>query len=82
MSFDGGSEHVGQNASNNGAIPAGGQIAPPEPPKAPTPAPAPSAVPPEIADFDALIKEDVGKFVEIGQNIGGLVAEQVGWTLK
>lgn len=80
MSFDGGNAPSGQSDSGNRAIPAGGQ-GPPEPAKAPTPAPAApaaSAVPPEIADFDALIKEDVSKFVEIGQNIGGLVAEQVG----
>lgn len=74
MSFDGGS------TANLGAIPAPGQVAPPEPPKAPTPvpvAPAVKPIPPEIADFDVLIKEDVEKFVQVGQKIGGLVGEQV-----
>lgn len=52
----------------------------PEPPKpAPPPPAAPAAapVPPQIQDFDALIKGDVQNFVELGQKIGGLVAEQV-----
>jgi adenylyl cyclase-associated protein len=34
-------------------------------------------VPPQIEDFDALIKGDVQNFVNLGEKIGGLVAEQV-----
>jgi hypothetical protein len=34
-------------------------------------------VPPQIQDFDALIKGDVQNFVNLGEKIGGLVAEQV-----
>ena len=52
----------------------------PEPPKpAPPPPAAPVAapVPPQIEDFDALIKGDVQNFVNLGEKIGGLVAEQV-----
>lgn len=55
----------------------------PEPSKAlpPHPAhpalPAAEPVPPQIQDFDVLIKEDVRKFVNLGQKIGGLVEEQV-----
>jgi adenylyl cyclase-associated protein len=53
----------------------------PEPPK-PTPpppaAPAAAPIPPQIQDFDALIKGDVQNFVNLGDKIGGLVAEQVG----
>lgn len=56
----------------------------PEPPK-PTPPPpaAPVApqIPPQIQDFDALIKGDVQNFVSLGEKIGGLVAEQVRYTL-
>jgi hypothetical protein len=52
----------------------------PEPPK-PTPpppaAPVAAPVPPQIEDFDALIKGDVQNFVNLGEKIGGLVAEQV-----
>ncbi|KAJ6091338.1 hypothetical protein N7467_003307 [Penicillium canescens] len=51
----------------------------PEPPK-PTPpppaAPVAAPVPPQIEDFDALIKGDVQNFVNLGEKIGGLVAEQ------
>lgn len=52
---------------------------PPEPPKpAPAPAvPAAAPVPPQIEDFDKLIKGDVQNFVELAQVIGGLVGEQV-----
>lgn len=52
----------------------------PPPPKAspsPPAAPAQAPVPPQIQDFDALIKGDVQNFVNLGQKIGGLVAEQV-----
>jgi hypothetical protein len=52
----------------------------PEPPKPAPPPPAPPAapqVPPQIQDFDALIKGDVQNFVNLGEKIGGLVAEQV-----
>ncbi|KAJ5658495.1 uncharacterized protein N7484_002144 [Penicillium longicatenatum] len=51
----------------------------PEPPKpAPPPPAAPAAapIPPQIQDFDALIKGDVQNFVNLGDKIGGLVAEQ------
>ncbi|CAG8896533.1 unnamed protein product [Penicillium nalgiovense] len=51
----------------------------PPPPKAspsPPAAPAQAPVPPQIQDFDALIKGDVQNFVNLGQKIGGLVAEQ------
>jgi hypothetical protein len=53
--------------------------APPEPPKpAPAPAaPAAAPVPPQIEDFDALVKGDVQNFVDLAQKIGGLVEEQV-----
>lgn len=52
----------------------------PEPPRAippPPAAPAAAPVPPQIQDFDALIKGDVQNFVNLGEKIGGLVAEQV-----
>ena len=34
-------------------------------------------LPPAIADFDALMNGDVKKFVNMGEDLGGLVAEQV-----
>ena len=44
--------------------------------------PSPSApvetLPPAIDDFDALINSDVETFVNVSEEIGGLVAEQVG----
>jgi adenylyl cyclase-associated protein len=40
-------------------------------------APAAAPLPPQIEDFDTLISKDVGNFVQLGQKIGGLVAEQV-----
>ncbi len=43
------------------------------------PAPVPASLPSEIEDFDTLIAKDVGNFVELGNKIGGLVAEQVGF---
>ncbi|KAH1361090.1 hypothetical protein KXV81_002274 [Aspergillus fumigatus] len=44
-------------------------VAPPAPPAAPS-------LPPQIEDFDALINGDVRSFVDLGEKIGGLVAEQ------
>jgi adenylyl cyclase-associated protein len=41
------------------------------------PAPTPEPDPPQIEDFDALIKSDVQAFVDLGKQIGGLVGEQV-----
>lgn len=43
------------------------------------PAPATPTVPPQIHDFDALINKDVQNFVDLGNKIGGLVEEQVGY---
>lgn len=44
-----------------------------------TPQQQPSApLPPAIDDFDALINGDVKTFVNMSEEIGGLVAEQVG----
>ncbi|KAJ5091578.1 hypothetical protein NUU61_006448 [Penicillium alfredii] len=59
--------------------PASATPATPEPPKlAPPPPAAPAAapIPPQIQDFDALIKGDVQNYVNLGEKIGGLVAEQ------
>lgn len=64
----------------NMGTPAASASATPEPPK-PTPpssaVPAAPQVPPQIQDFDALIKGDVQNFVNLGEKVGGLVAEQV-----
>ncbi|KAJ5578249.1 uncharacterized protein N7459_007213 [Penicillium hispanicum] len=56
----------------------------PEPPKPAPPPPPPAApqIPPQIQDFDALIKDDVQKFVSLGEKIGGLVAEQSNAVLQ
>lgn len=52
-------------------------VSAPEPPKPETPlAPAVPSVPPQIEDFDALIKGEVQNFVDLGGKIGGLVADQ------
>lgn len=59
------------------------------PTPAPTPVPAPPPAPkapaeplPEcIEEFDAFIKNSVGKFAELSKNIGGLIAEQVSWNI-
>lgn len=67
--------------SMNGA--AASVPATPEHPKAPPPPPAAPAapqIPPQIQDFDALIKGDVQNFVKLGEKIGGLVEEQVRLT--
>lgn len=68
------------NAPKTVGTPAAPTPATPEPPKpAPPPpaAPATPQIPPQIQDFDALIKGDVQNFVSLGEKIGGLVAEQV-----
>lgn len=58
------------------AAPTPASLEPPKPaPGAATP-PAPP-VPPQIEDFDALVKGDVRNFVELAQKVGGLVEEQV-----
>lgn len=62
---------------------AGAAVQPSAPaqPKAVAAAPAPSAPaassPPQIDDFDALVKNEVQNFVNLGEKIGGLVGEQV-----
>lgn len=76
MSFDGG------NGVNHTSPVTPPQNTVPEPPKPIAPPPPPAApaadpIPPAIQDFDALIKNDVENFVEVGEKIGGLVAEQV-----
>lgn len=64
-----------------GTSTAAASIAPPEPPKAAAiaapPPPVVEPLPQAIEDFDVIINEDVKKFVDLGQKIGGLVAEQV-----
>lgn len=58
----------------------GAKSAPPSQPQAAAAPPASAAAtqfPPQIGDFDALIKGDVQNFVDLGANIGGLVQEQV-----
>lgn len=68
------------NVSKDRGTPAAPSPATPGPPK-PTPpppaAPAPAQIPEQIQDFDALIKKDVQNFVNLGEKIGGEVAEQV-----
>ena len=46
--------------------------------------PVPTVEPPpiQIEDFDAIIRDDVQKFMELADKVGGLVAEQVGSTLR
>ncbi|KAL3480303.1 adenylate cyclase associated N terminal-domain-containing protein [Aspergillus californicus] len=46
------------------------------------PAPTYSPLPPQIEDFDTLIKKDVGTFVDLGKKIGGLVEEQANAVLQ
>jgi adenylyl cyclase-associated protein len=71
------------NISKNLSGTATAAPATPEPPKPSPPPPAPPAapqIPPQIQDFDALIKGDVQNFVKLGAKIGGLVEEQVRFT--
>lgn len=73
------------NAAKSMGTPATAATATPEPPEpTPSPAAAPAApqIPPQIQDFDALIKGDVQNFVNLGEKIGGLVAEQVSFACK
>lgn len=70
-------------ATSAAATPAPPTPEPTKPPAPPAP-PAAESLPPQIQDFDALIKGDVQNFVNLGEKIGGLVAEQVSsdWDLK
>ncbi|KAF4151110.1 hypothetical protein CNMCM6936_004752 [Aspergillus lentulus] len=64
-------KHVGSSAATPepaAPVPVN-TVAPPAPPAAPS-------LPPQIEDFDALINGDVRSFVDLGEKIGGLVAEQ------
>ncbi|KAJ5418951.1 uncharacterized protein N7487_002501 [Penicillium crustosum] len=73
MSYDDSSASKSLTGSPS-SIPA---IPPPPKPSPPPPAaPVAAPVPPQIQDFDALIKGDVQNFVKLGEKIGGLVAEQ------
>lgn len=60
------------------ATPEPSMAIPPPPPVAP----AAALVPPQIQDFDTLIAEDIQKFVKLGEEIGGPVAEQVSLVEK
>ncbi|KAG2415273.1 hypothetical protein HFD88_006464 [Aspergillus terreus] len=51
-------------------------VAPPQPQPAPSAAPVAPPIPPQIQDFDTLINQDVKNFVDLGEKIGSLVAEQ------
>lgn len=53
-------------------------VASPHPQPAPSAAPVAPPIPPQIQDFDTLINQDVKNFVDLGEKIGSLVAEQVG----
>lgn len=67
-------------ASKSMGSPATATSATPEPSKPAPPPPEPpvaAQVPPQIQDFDELIKKDVQNFVKLGEKIGGLVEEQV-----
>jgi hypothetical protein len=46
--------------------------------------PVPTVEPPpiQIEDFDAIIRDDVQKFMDLADKVGGLVAEQVGSALR
>ena len=44
----------------------------------PSPSPRPEVLPPAIDDFDGIINGNVKTFVNRSEEIGGLVAEQVG----
>ncbi|KAK4861909.1 hypothetical protein LT330_003047 [Penicillium expansum] len=74
MSYDDSSapKSLTGSPSSVSAIPPPPKPSPPPPPPAPVAAP----VPPQIQDFDALIEGDVQNFVNLGEKIGGLVAEQ------
>lgn len=64
-------KHIGSSTTPEPAAPVPvNASAPPAPPAAPS-------LPPQIEDFDALINGDVRSFVDLGEKIGGLVAEQV-----
>lgn len=73
MSLD---DHESQKASGSSAAPEPQASEGPTPTEPPAPAAAP--LPPQIEDFDKLISNEVRNFVELGQKVGGLVAEQVG----
>ncbi|RHZ66681.1 hypothetical protein CDV55_104117 [Aspergillus turcosus] len=63
-------KHIGSATTPEPAAPVPvNASAPPAPPAAPS-------LPPQIEDFDALINGDVRSFVDLGEKIGGLVAEQ------
>ena len=59
-----------QSPTNNRAIEQAGVVAP-------TPLQHREALPPAIDDFDAMINAEVKTFVNMSEEIGGLVAEQV-----
>lgn len=57
--------------------PAPGSLSSPQTAIGPSPpAPAPEPVPESIEEFDALISQSLANWVELSNNIGGLVAEQ------
>ncbi|KAL4795654.1 adenylate cyclase associated N terminal-domain-containing protein [Aspergillus venezuelensis] len=73
-------EHGGQKAPESTAAPVPQNVQQPAPATPAATAAAP--LPPQIEDFDKLISNDVGNFVELGKKIGGLVAEQSNAVLQ
>lgn len=70
------------NATTNGATSVGDGVSASsrlEKPPSSTPKPRqlPEPLPPSIEGFDALINSEVGTFVNMSEELGGLVAEQV-----
>lgn len=79
-----------EDSGSSNLVPAAGSVdvPPVNAPSAPAlseqkaaPPPAPS-LPPQIEDFDELIKKEVQNFVNLGNKIGGLVGEQVRYSYK
>ncbi len=68
-----GSAGSGVAAGGVGVVSGGGKAAPPPPPP---PKPA-EPLPASISAFDQLISTDVTKFFKLGEELGGVLAEQV-----
>lgn len=51
-------------------------------PAAPTPAAPAEPLPESIEEFDSFVESSVGKYVKLSGQLGGLVAEQVGFPVK
>jgi adenylyl cyclase-associated protein len=66
------------NSTDLSSAPQTSSLGPPQTNIVPPAAPSPPPLPPVVEAFDVLLNQEVQKFADLSNKIGGVVAEQVG----